>query len=302
MPDVSTQRPFDLLAYGDPNVDLVFETDTTPRADQKVLGRRLGTFAGGTVANVACAASRLGVHTASYGRVGYDAEGRMLMAAFDEFGVSNEFVRTVSGPCSTAMIVVESSGEKALIYAPLPTPDFDEVHLGEALRQSRLIYSMPYDIDEFKRLSKLAHKTGTEVAIDIETPAIPDRARVPALLENSDIVFMNESGFRAISDAALGLESMHDLLQRGPNTVVVTLGAAGALACDRNTRIRQPAFTSKLVDATGAGDCFSGAFLAAALRAAIWLHALPMPARPPALLFQQSAHEAHCRRVGKWRH
>ena len=67
----SAARAFDILAYGDPNIDLVFATDEVPRADEKALGRRIGAFPGGTVSNFACAASRLGTRVAGFGRVGF---------------------------------------------------------------------------------------------------------------------------------------------------------------------------------------------------------------------------------------
>ncbi|MGO4568871.1 carbohydrate kinase family protein [Rhizobium sp. 2YAF20] len=256
-------RSFDLLAYGDPNIDYVFETARVPLADEKVLGRRLGTFAGGTAANVADAASRLGARVACYGRVGGDADGRLLLAANDGAGVSNIFLRVVDEPTSAAMIVIDRSGEKALVYAPMLREPVDEVALSAALQQSRLLYTMPYDLDEFRQVTTLARTVGVAVAIDIEAAVAPDRERLDALLECSDVVFMNAGGFRATSDAAITIDTVRPLLDRGPKIVVVTMGAAGAIACDRTTSAEHPAFPVKMVDATGAGDCFNGAFLAA---------------------------------------
>ncbi|MDE1990962.1 MAG: hypothetical protein KGI75_00590 [Rhizobiaceae bacterium] len=256
-------RAFDMLAYGDPNIDYVFETARVPAADEKALGRRLGTFAGGTAANVACAASRLGARVAGYGRVGADADGQFLLAANEAAGVSNTFLRRVDQPSAAATIIVDASGEKALVYAPMPGEALDEAALSAALGQSRLLYAMPYDLEEFQQITALAHAAGVAVAIDIEAAVAPNRERLDALLACSDIVFMNAGGFRATSDAEISAKAIRPLLDKGPQLLVVTMGAAGAIACSGSESSEHPAFPATMVDATGAGDCFNGAYLAA---------------------------------------
>ncbi len=261
----AADRPFDLLAYGDPNVDYVFEAAIIPGPDQKVLGRNLGVFPGGTVANVACAASRLGARVASYGRVGSDPSGILLRRENDTFGVSNQYVTTARHPSAAASIMVDATGEKALIYAPMPPEPLDEVRFAEAARESRVVYAMPYDLDEFRHVAAIAHDNGAEVAIDIEAAVAPDAVRLEALLARSDIVFMNEGGFRASQDGAVSEAKLRPLLGLGPRMIIVTLAEKGALAVTQDGAWHQPAFPARLVDATGAGDCFNGAFLAASL-------------------------------------
>jgi ribokinase/sulfofructose kinase len=263
LPAANSGRQFDLLAYGDPNVDYVFETEKVPRTDEKVLGRNLGVFPGGTVANVACAASLLGMRAASYGRVGTDADGHLLLNDNARCGVSNAYLAASRHRTSAAMIVVDASGEKALVYAPMPDDPLDEERLIQALRESRLLYAMPYNLDEFQRVSALARKCGVLVAIDIEAAVAPNRERLDALLACSDIVFMNEGGFRATNDAPIEPEQILPLLERGPRLIVVTMGAAGAIAATADQKAAHPAFPVNMIDATGAGDCFNGAFLTA---------------------------------------
>lgn len=261
----SGDRPFDLLAYGDPNVDYVFEAAAIPGPDQKVLGRNLGIFPGGTVANVACAASRLGARVASYGRVGSDPAGVLLRRDNDTFGVSNHYVTTARHPSAAASIMVDATGEKALIYAPMPAEPLDEARFADAACLSRVIYAMPYDLDEFRRVVAIAHDSGAEVAIDVEAAVAPDAERLEALLSLSEIVFMNEGGFRATQEGEVSEASVRPLLGFGSKAIVVTLAEKGALAVTHDGAWHQPAFPAKLVDATGAGDCFNGAFLAALL-------------------------------------
>ncbi|MEC4593829.1 PfkB family carbohydrate kinase [Nitrospirillum amazonense] len=256
-------RRFGLLAYGDPNIDLVFAVDRAPAADEKVLGRHLGRHAGGTAANVACAAARLGLPTAAYGRVGRDnGDGDHLVAEFQRFGVAPQWVRRVAGPCATALILVQGDGEKALVYAPLPGWPLDTATLAPALEQSRVVYAMPYDLAEFEIVSREARAAGTLVAIDVEAAVVPGPERLAALLPLCDIVFFNEGGFRAATGLPPTPEHARALLKQGPELVVVTLGARGAIAVRGDESVIQPAFPAHLVDATGAGDCFNAAVLA----------------------------------------
>ncbi|TWB21757.1 ribokinase [Nitrospirillum amazonense] len=254
-------RRFGLLAYGDPNVDLVFAVDRAPAADEKVLGRHMGRHAGGTAANVACAAARLGLPSAAYGRVGRD-DGNFLVAEFQRFGVDPKWVRPVAGPCATALILVQGNGEKALVYAPLPGWPLDTATLAPALEQSRVVYAMPYDLAEFEAVSRLARAAGTLVAIDVEAAVAPGPERLAALLPLADIVFFNEGGFRAATGLPPAPDHARPLLKQGPGLVVVTLGARGAIAVRGDESVTQRAFPARMVDATGAGDCFNAAVLA----------------------------------------
>ena len=261
-------RRFDLLAFGDPNIDLLFTVERTPTADQKVLGRRLPPFAGGTVANVACAASLLGRPTLAYGRIAGDAEGAFLSREYERFGVALDHVRVVPGATSpTALIIIEASGEKALVYSPMPGPTLHEETFAAALAQCRLLYAMPYNLPEFERLHQLAREAGVPLAIDIEAAMVAGLDELYRLLSMADLVFMNDITYRAVIGTEPDAAGMAGLLARGPCMLVVTCGARGAMlsARDPELAIAQQAFPTRVVDATGAGDSFNGAFLAALL-------------------------------------
>ncbi|QGZ42157.1 ribokinase [Pseudoduganella flava] len=263
-------RSYDLLAFGDPTLDLLLTVQRAPLADEKVLGRRLPPLAGGTVANVACAASLLGRRTLAYGRIAADAEGAFLRAGYEGRGVDTAYLRAVPGAVSpTALVLVEASGEKAVIYAPMPGATLDEATLAPALAHSRVIYAMPYDLAEFERVHALARAAGTSLAIDVEAAMVSSRPQLEHLLALCDIVFMNDATYRAV----LGMEpdeaGMAALLgtphRSGPALLAVSRGARGAVLAVPGAFMTQPAFATTVVDTTGAGDAFNGALLAALL-------------------------------------
>lgn len=257
-------RPYRMLAYGDPNVDLLFAVDAAPASGHKTLGRRLGRFAGGTVANAGCAASAMGCRTQALGRIGDDADAPFLMQAYARHGVDTSRVRAVPGAESAcAMVMIEADGEKALVYAPLTGSSFDTPTLEAALRESALLYAMPYDIAEYTKLHALARAADTLLAIDVEAAMAPRSGDIERLFNLADIVFMNELTYLSVFGHAPEPERMRRLLALGPRVLVVTRGAAGAFAVTRYATAQQSAFPAAPIDCTGAGDCFNGAFVAA---------------------------------------
>ncbi len=262
----AADRQVDILSLGNPNIDLVIGVGKVPLADQKCLGRRLGTFAGGTTANVACAASRLGARTQVCGQIGDDPEGQFLKAEFERFNVATGHLRIAPGTRSAmAIVMVDGQGEKALVYVPMPEGHDRESVPVDLLVRSRIVYAMPYDIAAFSTVAQSAQRHAADVVIDVEPAMVPDGARFDALLALSDIVFFSGSSFREILGSEPTSEVMQRLLGKGPRAVVVTLGVLGALAVTRDEVVRQHGFPAKVVDSTGAGDCFIGALLAAAL-------------------------------------
>ena len=252
-------RRWDVLAFGDPCADIVMAADQLPAIGEKVLGRSIGVFAGGTEANVACAVAKLGRTSAVYGRVGADAHAPMLRRTLEDFGVGTQpLVVDAAAPSACAIAMLAGSGERAIVYLPMPTRLADPELLDNALQQAAVAYSMPYELAGFLALSRAARRASTLVAIDIEPAVAPEPGAMWSRVEAADIVFFNEDGFLAGTGEQPGMQAMSSVLRAGPRVVVVSLGAEGAVAMDRHG-----AFASQVVDTTGAGDTFNAAFLVA---------------------------------------
>lgn len=263
---MKTSRRWDLLAFGDPCADVMIAVEETPRLGEKVLGRALGTFAGGTTANAACAFARLGGRAAVYGRVGDDAHALLVRRSLREFGVGTRYLHTEAHSASASVIaMISPSGERSIVYMPMRPRELHAPKLEGALRQSRVLYAMPYALDEFVVASRLARASGAWVAIDVEAAVAPDREALRQRVAHADIAFFNESGFTAGTGASPTQAGLSALLDSGVQSVVVTLGAAGAMAASRDGFARHPAFAQAVADTTGAGDTFNAAYLLAAL-------------------------------------
>ena len=259
-------RCFDVLAFGDPVADIVVSTQDMPALGSKVVGRALGVWGGGTTANVACAVGRLGLSAALYGRVGNDAHTNLLENSLTQFGVSLDYLeRNADCASASAITMITPSGEKSIIYMPMPSQVLSQDKLSAALAQSHLVYAMPYDLAELRLLSALAREQNTLVAIDIEAAVAPDPQAMRERVALADIVFFNEAGFTA---GAPTLAELRRILDLGPQMVVVTCGEAGAMAVSHQSETSHPSFPAIVIDTTGAGDSFNAAFLTSVLSGA----------------------------------
>ncbi len=257
-------RAFDVLTIGGIDMDLVLTVPELPGPDLKVMGNLVGSMPGGPAANFACAASRLGLRVAALAEVGDDPAGQVIIDDFAAYGVDTSLIQIRPGgkTCFT-IILIPPSGEKAIVIVPTFQPDYPLDRLRAAFRQTRLIYLMPQNSELFFVIARLAHECGAEVMIDVEPTVGANHERMSRILAEVDIASFNQYGFSAATGAAPSPEAAGHLLDAGPHTVVVTLGAGGALAVTRDQAIVQSGIIVQAVDTTGAGDTFNAAFVSA---------------------------------------
>ncbi len=260
-------RPFDVLAVGGIDIDLVMRVDHLPGRGGKVLGQFVGRLPGGTVANFACVASRLGLEVASLSTVGADEAGQMVIADFRNYGVATDLV-VVRQDVEThfTVIFIEPSGERSIVVVPMFKEQYDDDQLQKAIHQVRALYTMPSDEQLFTRMAGIARANGVQTMIDVEATIGADRETLERILQWVDIASFNEAGLIAVSGEEPTVEGARRLLAYGPHTVVVTLGARGALAVTADDAALVPGWQVSVQDTTGAGDTFNAAFLTATLR------------------------------------
>ncbi len=254
---------FDLIAVDKSWVDILLSVPALPGRDQKVLARPLGRHPGGTGANVACTASRLGLRTGLVSWVGDDADGQLILADLRHFGVDTTYVTTTPNASSNyTTVLIDPSGEKAIVIVPTT---FDVLDLTPALtatlRQARLVYIPPYDLEQLEQVAQIVRPAGGRICTDIEPVAGLQEKTLPHVLSLVDLAFFNSATLPPDNLA----ETAMTLAAGGPERVIITCGAGGALACDGREVFTAPAYEVPVKDTTGAGDCFTGAFLAATI-------------------------------------
>ena len=245
--------PAAVIIVGSANVDQVFRVTTIPAPGETVLSNGFAIALGGKGQNQAVAAARAGASTAFIAALGDDGFGRSIREGLSGDGIDTSGVRTVDAPTGTALIAVDETGENTIIVeaganALLELSDEDAAAIAAA---NVLVLQLEIPLDTVIAAARAARASGTRVLLN----AAPIRELPSELLDNVDILVVNEHEGAFLSRGG-------DVGRLAP-TVIVTLGAAGAIAHEtvgNGVAVHAPKVTA--VDATGAGDTFCGALAA----------------------------------------
>ncbi|MFC9999815.1 ribokinase [Nocardia sp. NPDC127526] len=252
---------FDLVVVGSANADLVIGVERRPAAGETVLGSDLAVHPGGKGANQAVAAARLGARTALLARIGDDDHGRLLLDSQHKAGVDTAGVLVGGAPTGVALITVDPSGDNSIVVSPGANAELT-----------------PADVRAAAGLLRSARVVSTQLEIPLETVQEVVRNLVPGnrfvlnpspprplpqdLLAAADPLIVNEHEAHVLLGDSAGAtpeDWATALLALGPGSVVITLGAHGALVADAAGMERVPAVQVRAVDTTGAGDAFTAA-------------------------------------------
>lgn len=252
------------IVFGSLNMDLAAYAPRLPAPGETVRADSLAVTPGGKGANQAVAIARAGLPVLMVGAVGDDAYGRDLQAALRDRGVDASGIRATEGPTGLALIAVDAAGENQIVIVPGSNDRLDGrdlERLATALPSaSLLVLQLEISLELVTAAAIAAREAGVPVLLD---PA-PARALPPDLYAAVDILTPNApeaeqlSGI-AVRDRASAERAARVLRERGPDTVIVTLGAAGALCVAPEETVFVPAFAVETVDTVAAGDAFNGA-------------------------------------------
>lgn len=254
-----------IIAAGSINMDIVARTQRHPRPGETLTGSDLKYIPGGKGSNQAVAASRLYPDVALIARIGDDAFGRDLQAFMADESLDTTNLRVTEDVASgIAIIVVDDSSENTIVIIPganarmsaSDVQDFDFAPDDVAMS----VFEIPQQT--IKAFFTTAKAAGARTVLN-PAPAVPF---IDGLQELVDVLVVNEhelalfagldeapTDHGAIRRAALNLRLRDD------QTIVVTLGKEGVYCIHRDDAFHVPGIKVKVVDTTGAGDCFVGA-------------------------------------------
>ena len=253
--------PLVLAVAGSANLDLVVEVDHHPVTGETVLGGDHARIPGGKGANQAVAAARLGMEVAFIGRIGDDAAGEQLRDSLADAQVELTHLSVdPEAPSGIAMIGVDRSGDNAIIVSPGANARLQPAHVAAAdglLQQAAgLLLQLETPLDTVLAAAEAA----TGIVVLDPAPAQP----LPAeLLAAIDVLVPNETELALLSGQTVDPDDVESVVAAarslGVATVVVTLGAAGAVVVTASSATEIPAPAVSPVDTTAAGDAFRAA-------------------------------------------
>ncbi len=215
---------------------------------------------GGPVATALVTLARLGIRTGYIGVVGDDEPGARIKTAFEQESVDLTHVQVEAGARSPVCMVLvqEQTGRRSIqCYrgtrrdVELQAADHDYV------TAARFLHLDGHHMDAAISAAQWMRQAGRTVVLDANKP----RPRLEELLPWVDVLITNAHFPEAYTGHHKPLDAADALLQLGARLVVTTLGEKGCSCFTRERMWNVPGFTVPVVDTTGAGDAFHGAFI-----------------------------------------
>ena len=250
-------------------VDLTSHAPHLPVKGETVMGTRFQLGPGGKGSNQAVAAKRAGGDVCLVTKVGKDVFGQVALDNFKKEGIYSPFIFEDDALATgTALIMVDADGANSILVVPGACANITQAEVEscrELLAQSCILLTqLEVNMDATERMVALAHELGVQVILNT-APVQPVQDDLLAMV---DIVTPNEieagilTGIE-VKDQHSARMAAEYFFEKGVSQAVITLGDKGVYCNDGTRELLLPATPVQVVDTTGAGDTFSGAFAAA---------------------------------------
>lgn len=255
----------DVICVGHAALDRIYRVGAMPSGPGKFRAIEHLESGGGMAANAAAAIARLEGKVALWSRVGDDDAGVRIRRALEVDGVDIRNVQRIDGArSSTSAIIVDQNGERMIVGARDINMPTDTTWLPlDTLAGTAVVLADLRWLEAVRVTFTRARELNIPTILDAD---LGGREALPDLLALTDYAIFSEP---ALADFLPELDEkarLDRLMLFGPRHVGVTLGARGYRWQDQFGGGQIEAFDVDVVDTTGAGDAFHGAFALATAR------------------------------------
>ena len=257
---------WDVVGVGENSVDHVLRLPRLPSLAEatKLQIRSSSHEPGGQVVTALCTCVAMGLRASYVGAFGSDEDGERLRRTLSTRGLDlgDSVVRPVANR-SAVILVDERNGDRVVMghrdAALALTP---EMLPRSALTHARVVHVDGVDEGAAIAAARLAREAGAQVTCDLETIG----ARTGELLRELTVPILAQGLPEAITGEHDPEQALRRLDAPRARLRCVTMGVHGALLVDGDRMYRAAPPRVDVVDTTGAGDVFRGAFIVALLR------------------------------------
>ncbi len=261
-----------VVVLGSLNMDLCFQSARFPRAGETIHGQHFLSGSGGKGANQAVACAKQGASVEMIGCVGKDGFGQELKGSLAKAQVGVDWVFEREGVATgVAAILLNAEGQNSIIVIEGANGELTPKLLSEAKetiqQASCLVCQFETPLETVFDAIDMAHRAGVPVVLN------------PSPFQNFDTHLLSKLAYLVVNEVEAGdllqirIQSVEDAKQAvlklqdlGVKHAIITLGDKGVVACDKADVWTFPAYQTRVVDTTAAGDTFIGAFCASLMR------------------------------------
>ncbi len=232
---------------------------------ETILGEDFIMTPGGKGANQAVAAAKLGAEVFFIAKLGEDVFAEQSLKNFKKESVNTKYViQTEEAPSGVALITVDNTGNNVIVVAPganqMLSPNDIRKAESDITSSGALVAQLEVPLETVEFAAQLANESGVSFILD---PA-PAQKLSPELLKMVDVLTPNETeaqiltGIEVTSNRDSARTAAKKLLEYGVKSVILTMGAKGFLLANDGRMEFVSAVKVDAVDATAAGDAFTG--------------------------------------------
>jgi len=256
----------DVVGFGALNVDRIYYVDTIPGKDEESFVKRIEVHAGGSAANTITAIARLGLKSGIIGKIGKDSDGDFILSELLKEGVNVSGVIRSEGKSGNALILVDESGNRAIIVDPGVNDEIrpEEINLAY-VSEFKMIHLTSFVSRKSQESFKIQKRIVKELEIKISfDPGMIYSKKgfneIREILKRTEIFMPNAAELRLLTEKDYR-DGASEAIDAGVKVVVVKLGERGCYITDGDREVEVPAFPVKPADTTGAGDAFNAGFI-----------------------------------------
>jgi sulfofructose kinase len=263
--------PLDIVGLGLATLDILIRLGDLPTWEHGAGCSAVGLDGGGPVGTACVAAARLGAHVGFIGTAGNDQLATLKVQSLQEDGVDLSRLARRNEPENQVVVVYvnQATGERVFSglhsfgNEPLQVEELDQAYI-TAASYLHLDGTHP---EAAQQAAQWIHAAGKTVSLDCaKSDGRSIWGKLQELVPYSDILICGSGFGRALTGHTGLWRAGEAMLSLGPQIVVQTEGKDGSYTLTAEERFHTPAFDVEVVDTTGAGDVFHGAYLVGLLR------------------------------------
>ena len=254
-----------IVVVGSSNMDLVVKSPRIPAVGETMLGGDFIMTPGGKGANQAVAAAKLGAQVFFVAKLGDDIFGTQSLASLKKEGVNTKYVaQTKQAPSGAALIMVDEKGNNSIVVAPGANQKLSPADVKKAESDIASCGAVVAQLEVPMQTVEYAAQLASSFDVPFILDPAPAQKLKPALLKMVDVLKPNETEAQIltgieVTDEKSARMAAENLLGSAVTAVILTMGAKGFLLATKNQTEFVPAIKVDAVDATAAGDAFTGA-------------------------------------------
>lgn len=259
--EIPSEGEFDAVGFGLNAVDHLCVVSKFPERDTKPRVDDFARAPGGQAASAMVLLARLGLRAKYVGKVGGDEIGAFSLESIRSEGVDTKDVVVVPGVTNQiAMVIVDRTrAERTILWhRPNEIATAPEEITEEKVAVGRVLLVDGHDAPAAARAAAIARGRGIPVVLDAESI----KEGTLDVVRNTDVLIASRRFPRRFTGASHLDAAFAEIRRLGPRVIAVTLGNLGAVVMVADGSVyASPAYEVDVVDTTGAGDTFHGAFL-----------------------------------------